>query len=287
MTNRNAHRRSTLAVSAIAAIAAITMSMATPAAAADHPIFANVPTEAHIATQTHAATQTHLATQATAASPAAKPYTVVPAARKDKWWTKDHANLLWRAQQGGVDTLFLGDSITAGMNTQLMHKIFGAGAVNFGIPGDGTQHLLWRMQHGELNFKGTPPTRVIILIGTNHMGSTPLSASERHDVYLGVKADVQEVRAKLPKASILVLGILPREASPQNFIRGQIDDVNRQISTLADNQHVWYADIGSAMLEPDGSLLRTTMSDLLHPTHQIGYTRMFNAIKPYWSALPH
>ncbi|MGH7193722.1 MAG: GDSL-type esterase/lipase family protein, partial [Candidatus Saccharimonadales bacterium] len=218
-------------MSAIAAIAAITMSMATPAAAADHQQPANV------------------ATHATTASPATKPYTVVPAARTDKWWTQDHADLVWRAHQGGIDTLFLGDSITEGMNTTLLHQTFGSGAANFGIPGDGTQHLLWRMQHGELNFKGTPPKRVIILIGTNHMGSTPLSASERHDVYLGVKADVGVVRAKLPHASILVLGILPREASPQNFIRGQIADVNRQISTLADNQHVWYADIGDAMLE--------------------------------------
>jgi N-acetylglucosamine-6-sulfatase len=269
MSNRNAHRRSVLAVSALAAIAAITMSMATPAATADQLNPASV------------------AAHATAAPAATKPYTTVPAPRTNKWWTTRHAKLVKRAHQGGVNTLFLGDSITEGMNVQLMQQTLGPGAANFGISGDGTQHLLWRLQHGELDFTGTPPSRVIILIGTNHMGSTPLSASERHDVFLGVKADVDAVRAKLPNAHILVLGILPREASPQNFIRGQIANVNREISTLADNQHVWYADIGNAMLEPDGTLLRTTMSDLLHPTWQIGYERMFNAIKPYYNAMPH
>jgi lysophospholipase L1-like esterase len=214
------------------------------------------------------------------------PYTVVPVPRTDYWWMPRHQKLVKRARQGIINVVFFGDSITALMNVQLLHNIIGPHAENFGISGDGTQHLLWRLQNGELDFTGTPPDVAVILIGTNNIRSIArLSASGRHAVFLGVQANVDQIRKKLPSTKILVLGVLPREQSATHPIRAEIGKINHELQGLADNQHVCFADIGAAMLEPDGSLSRQVMHDLLHPTWTVGYTRMFNAVKPYVDAL--
>lgn len=217
-----------------------------------------------------------------AAHAAQLPYTVVAKPRPDSWWVARHDKLVQRAHQGGVSVLFLGDSITEMMPLPLLHSMIDPHAANFGIGGDGTQHLLWRLQNGELDFPANDqPKVVVILIGTNNiMTVTRLSPQGRHEVFLGVKANVDEVRKRLPDAKILVVGVLPREASAQHPIRREIAQINSEISTLADGQHVFYVDIGNQMLEPDGTLTHAVMFDLLHPTDQVGFPRMFNALKP-------
>src|SRR5262249_40375711 len=149
-----------------------------------------------------------------------------------------------RAAQGGIDILFLGDSITQGMNTTLMSSIISPNAANFGISGDSTQHLLWRMQHGELAFPGKQPSVVVMLIGTNNLpDGQRTNAAEQHDVFLGIQANVLELRRKLPGTKVLILGILPREQSATHPIRGEIANINKEAATLADNQNIFFADI--------------------------------------------
>jgi lysophospholipase L1-like esterase len=212
-----------------------------------------------------------------------QPYTTVPVPRNDAdGWTQHHADLVAQAKQGGCSTLFLGDSITEGMPQTLLDSEFGAATCHFGIVSDSTQHLLWRLQNGELDFPANDQPKVVaILIGTNNLWTrTRLTPAQRHDVFLGVKANVDEVRKRLPNAKILVIGILPRAESAKNSIRAEIDDINNQLATLADGQNVFYTDVGASLKEPDGSIKHDTMHDYLHPSNPDGYTRMFDALKP-------
>src|SRR5262249_389322 len=132
------------------------------------------------------------------------PYTTIPVSRPSQaGWMTRHANLVTQAKQGNVEVVFFGDSITAGMNQQTMPKLIGADAENFGISGDGTQHLLWRLQNGELSFKAPAPKVAVVLIGTNNiMTVTRLKASQRHDVFMGVKANIDEIRKQLPNTKV-------------------------------------------------------------------------------------
>jgi beta-glucosidase len=217
------------------------------------------------------------------------PYTVVPVPRDAAGWMDNHDDLVAQAKQGGCSVLFLGDSITEGMPQTLLDSEFGAGTCKAGIVSDGTQHLLWRLQNGELDFPAADQPKVVaILIGTNNIEKNKkLTAAQQHDVFLGVKANIDEVRKHLPNAKILVIGILPREASAKDVARAQIDAVNSELSTLTDGQHVFYVDIGVSLKEPDGSIKHDTMHDYWHPSDPDGYTRMFDALKPAIEQLEH
>jgi lysophospholipase L1-like esterase len=233
-------------------------------------------------------------------APPKQPQSVVPVPISESWWTTMHETLVQQARSIHPDVAFFGDSITAYMNVDLLHKIIGKGALNFGIPGDETQHLLWRMRNGELDFSPPVPRTFVVLIGTNNMtkwGTAPLAPGEKEpkrisvvnctneETFLGVQACVKELRARMPQSKILLLGILPRDGTPDATSRQRIKDINTLVKGLADNKHIWYADIGKSMLEPDGSISRQVMADFLHPTRFKGYTLMFTAIKPHLDSM--
>jgi lysophospholipase L1-like esterase len=141
------------------------------------------------------------------------------------------------------------------------------GVLNAGVNGDRTEHLLWRLQHGDL--AGPPPQAIVLLIGTNDLGHgrPPEEAAE------GVRANLQYLRQRLPGAPILLLGLWPRETSPTAPLRRATIAVNRLIAGCDDKSDVVYADIGGAVLDPAGRLTRAISPDLLHFSHE-GYARL-------------
>jgi lysophospholipase L1-like esterase len=192
---------------------------------------------------------------------------------------KPHTNFVERAKQGDIDVLFMGDSITdwwrnPGMGAEINGAIpyggktvfeqhFGSMKVaNFGIAGDTTQGVLWRLQNGE--GQGYQPKAVMLMIGTNNTGR-----NSPPEIALGIAEIVFELRKDFPDAKILLLAVFPR-GGPTSKVRAEIDGINRLISALNDNQHVFYLDIGSKFLAADGSIPRDIMSDGLHPTSK-GY----------------
>jgi lysophospholipase L1-like esterase len=206
---------------------------------------------------------------------------------------KQHTNNLEVAAKGDVDILFMGDSITDWWRNpgrgapidgaipyggkEVFEKHFGSMKVaNFGIAGDTTQGVLWRLQHGE--GQGIKPKAVMLMIGTNNTGrNTP------PEIAMGIADIVFELRKDFPDAKILLLGIFPR-GGPQSKYRTQIPEINRMISTLHDNQHVFYLDIGDKFLAPDGSIPRDIMSDSLHPTSK-GYEIWAEAVQDKLASL--
>src|SRR5262249_22578062 len=143
---------------------------------------------------------------------------------------------------------------------------------NFGIGGDQTQHIMWRITEGK-ELEGIQPKAVVLMIGTNNMGGN--NAAEIAD---GVAAIVKELNTQLPKAKVLLLGIFPRSAKASDAIRGKIKDCNQRIAKLDDGKSVHYLDIGEKFLEKDGSLSKNIMPDYLHLSKE-GYQIWADAIK--------
>jgi beta-glucosidase len=194
-------------------------------------------------------------------------------------WMKMHESFVERAKAGDVDLLFLGDSLTkAWENDSVWKRYYGPRrAAHFGIGGDRTEHLLWRVENGELN--GIQPKVVVLLIGTNNTPAN--SASEIAD---GIRAIVATIRHDLPNSKILLLGIFPKGESP-NAHRDKIEDVNREIAKLHDGKAITYLDIGNRFVSDDGTISREVMPDSLHLS-RAGYRIWADAMEPtLWSLL--
>ncbi|HEY2760400.1 MAG TPA: platelet-activating factor acetylhydrolase IB subunit [Pirellulales bacterium] len=198
---------------------------------------------------------------------------VIPEPRADKM--KRFESINERAKKGDVDLLFIGDSITEnwmGRGKDVWSKYYGhRKAMNMGIGGDRTQHVLWRMDHG--NIDGINPKLAVLMIGTNNAHS-----NNAEEIAAGIKAILDRLQDKLPQTKVLLLGIFPR---------GEHDNPERQIvikaselaSKFADNKRVFYLDIGSKFLEPDGSISKEIMPDFTHPSEK-GYEIWAEAIEP-------
>src|SRR5439155_6273181 len=126
------------------------------------------------------------------------------------------------AKRGGVEVLFLGDSITDAWGGEghgrgaTGSKIFEEEfvplkAANFGIGGDRTQHVLWRLQNGEL--EGIQPKVVMLMIGTNNSNTnakTKIEDNTAEEIAAGVTAIVKEIHKRSPRTKVLLLGVFPR-----------------------------------------------------------------------------
>jgi lysophospholipase L1-like esterase len=185
---------------------------------------------------------------------------VKPNERKDQGAVKLHQSFVERAKKGDVQVLFLGDSITQGWGNSDPWKKLSAHykTANFGIGGDRTQHILWRITEGK-ELEGIDPQAIVLMIGTNNMGDN--SAAEIAD---GVTAIVKELNRQKPKAKVLLFGIFPRSAKADDKVRAKIKDCNKQIAKLDDGKQVRYLDIGDQFLDPDGNLPKEIMPDYLH-----------------------
>jgi lysophospholipase L1-like esterase len=207
------------------------------------------------------------------------PVTVTPQPRQGPWM-QQHEDFLKIAKAGNVDLLFLGDSITQGWKgaQKTWDRFYGPRkAANFGIGGDRTEHVLWRIQNGEL--KGIEPKVVVLMIGTNNSGdNTP------DEIAQGVSTIVEELRTRLPRTKVLLLGVFPRGETPAP-IRERLKSLNEKIAKLDDGSNVHYLDIGKAFLNEDGTISNKIMPDYLHLTPR-GYRLWAEAMEPtLWSML--
>ncbi len=185
-----------------------------------------------------------------------------------------HESFIKRGKEGPIGALFMGDSITEGWGKakDVWAQHFGAyDAANFGISGDKTQHVLWRIDNGELD--GISPKVIVLMIGTNNIGSPA------EEIIEGDKKIVEEIHQKLPNTKLLLLGIFPRAAEATNPMRVKIKEVNAELAKLDDGNKTRFLDIGDKFLEPDGSLSKDIMPDYLHPNPK-GYQIWADAIQP-------
>jgi beta-glucosidase len=194
------------------------------------------------------------------------------------WWKKRHEQKLADAKGKECDLLFIGDSIThgwegAGKNVWAKYYA-GRKPFNIGFSGDRTQHVLWRLDNGEMaDFK---PKVAVIMIGTNNTGHTMQKAQETAD---GIKAIIGRIQKLSPKTKILLLGIFPRGEKSDHKMRVLNNEINTLIKGYADGKSVHYLDISSAFLTKDGVLTKEVMPDRLHP-REPGYKIWAEAMEP-------
>jgi lysophospholipase L1-like esterase len=186
-----------------------------------------------------------------------------------------HHTFLWRGREAPIGVLFLGDSITEGwMNGGAKvwrEHYWKYEPADFGIGGDGTQHVLWRIANGELN--GISPKVVVLMIGTNNHNN-PVDEIAAADTRI-----VEQIHEKLPETKVLLLAIFPRGEQPTDPLRDKLKAVNAQLAKLDDGNKTRYLDIGEKFLEPDGKIAKAVMNDFLHPTAK-GYEIWADAMQP-------
>jgi lysophospholipase L1-like esterase len=187
-----------------------------------------------------------------------------------------HAEFLTVAGAGNIDVLFVGDSITdwwrqPQRGLPVWTKYFGSmKSANFGIAGDTTQGVLWRMRNGELD--GFKARLIIHMLGTNNV-----NRNTNDDIVAGNRAILQEYRTRQPQAKVLLLAIFPRGGPVDAPWRAPIKAINDKLALLADNTQVFYLDIGDRFLAADGTLPADVMPDFLHPNEK-GYQIWADAI---------
>lgn len=198
-----------------------------------------------------------------------KPSAAVPTPQTESWWAARHEQALARIRQGEVDLLLIGDSITQGWadeGRRIWDTYYGhRRAVNLGFTGDRTEHVLWRLDHGEI--EGIAPKLAVVMIGTNNTDA-------RHDppgeTAAGIRAILTTLRTRLPGTKILVLGIFPRGTSADDPLHRLNLAINDRVRAYTDNQQVFFLDLSRHFLDDRGRLSQDLMPDYLHPNER-GY----------------
>ncbi|MFA6175244.1 MAG: GDSL-type esterase/lipase family protein [Phycisphaerae bacterium] len=203
-----------------------------------------------------------------------------PDRSKEYNWKERHEQVKARNAQGGVNLVFLGDSITHYFGGEPEAKIVRGGdvwkkyyshrqAVNMGFGWDQTQHVLWRLENGELD--GIAPKVAVVMIGVNNLmrNYSPEQTAE------GIRAIVDLVGKKLPQTKIMLLGIMPF-GTP---VSGKVKATNVLISKFQDGRQIHFLDVGNRFLKSNGSIEMGVMPDGLHPNDK-GYQIMAEAINP-------
>ena len=180
---------------------------------------------------------------------------------------------------GSIQVIFDGDSITDWWRRAdtgwpvWEEKISPYHAVDFGIAGDKTQHLLWRLSKGQA--EGLHPKAIFLMIGTNNV----YQRWSAQQIAEGVKAIIAAYRERCPDSVIVLQAIFPRGRDRNNPARIKINEINQTLSTFRNDPKVVYLDIGDKFLNADGSLSPEIMPDYLHPSTK-GYQIWASAIQP-------
>jgi lysophospholipase L1-like esterase len=195
----------------------------------------------------------------------------------DAGWMKRHDGFVAIAKKGEVELLFLGDSITDAWRGKAAKATWDKHfaplkAANFGIGGDRTEHVLWRISNGEL--EGIKPKVAVLMIGTNNTGG-----NSAEQIAEGIKAIVAKLGEMSPHTKVLLLGVFPRGAKAGTPVREKIATINKEIAKLDDGKRVKYLDIGAKFTKEDGVLTKDIMPDFLHLSAQ-GYEIWGEAIAP-------
>jgi lysophospholipase L1-like esterase len=168
-----------------------------------------------------------------------------------------------------ADMIFIGDSITRnwlGPGKAVWDANFAPrNALDFGIGGDQTQHVLWRMNNypiGRLH-----PKIAVVLIGTNNLHNTP------EEIAAGVKAILDKTQTMFPGIKIILTSIMPNRRA-NDLMRS----ANAILRTYADDKSIFYLDV-VPLMPPVGDNWKGLSADHLHPDAS-GYQIWTDALLP-------
>lgn len=136
---------------------------------------------------------------------------------------------------------------------------FGAyGPLNLGQGGDYTQHVLWRLENGELD--GLAPKVVMLLIG----GTNGSNGDRPEKIAAGIEAIIAGVKMKSPATKFLLVSVPPR-AEKQGTPRDRQMAVNPLLVKLNDDtKGIRFIDLAAKFIQPDGIVSKDLMPDFYH-----------------------
>ena len=207
------------------------------------------------------------------------------------WWMGRHEAKMKEVRAGGAPIVFLGDSITHFWESNgraVWDRYFASGkyrALNLGFSGDRTEHVLWRIAHGELD--GYNAKAIVLMLGTNNSGHFPVEKETPEDTIVGMKAVLMAIRDKQPQAKIILCAIFPRGRDANDACRRRNAAVNKELIKFIDGRNIFWVDFTDRFLAPDGFLSAGVMPDRLHPG-AYGYEVWASEVLPYldWALDP-
>jgi len=176
------------------------------------------------------------------------------------------------------EILWIGDSLIQNLTqSKIWETNFCAmHSLNFGIGGDRTEHVLWRLENGELD--NLSPKVVVVLVGTNNHGDTPQQIAD------GLKAICNLIRDRQPQAFVILLSLLPRGYQP-NQLRIRNKAVNDELEEyVKGNSKLQLVNIDTGFIQADETISHHDMYDYLHLT-QKGYSMAFEPVNELLSQL--
>ena len=218
-----------------------------------------------------------IAAESNAAPP---PKTVIPAdnpiPHSAGWFDQCKARVA-AAKGQPIDLMFIGDSLTQNfmeaptdkwklVGIEVWNKHYAQRrALNFGVGSDGTQHVLWRLEH--MDVAGFTPKVIVLEIGVNNM-SSPTA-----EIVAGTRAVLDKLRAMYPAAKIVLMAILPNGRNQQ-----RTKEVNAETRSFADNTTVFFLDLAPDMPLEKGRF-RGVGGDVVHLTPE-GYEIWASRLDP-------
>jgi lysophospholipase L1-like esterase len=212
------------------------------------------------------------------ARPTTDPTSVVPVPRTDPAGAERQAEALRRAREtASANVVFLGASIIQGWEREgasvWQQRIAPLGALQLGVGGDRTEHVLWRLAEAPLS--RLAPQVIVVNIGSNNLGQ---GASTAEETLLGIRRVVAVLREQCPASTVLLMDVFPR-GERMNALRGDLAQINQCLTRLDDGVHVRFLRVGDRFVEDDGSIRKETMPDFLHLSEG-GYRTWADAIVP-------
>jgi len=203
-----------------------------------------------------------------------------------------HRQLLAKRTQGKIDVYFEGNSITRRWGAtdypqflaNWRQNFTGWNAADFGWGADRIEHMLWRLENGELD--GVNPKVIVILAGTNNVGKVPGGDEKVADITRGLRALVNLAHTKAPNATIVLTGIFPRGDNPATAkeINAEIARINANLARMADGKSIRYVNVNDKLVDSTGTPRAELFMDGLHPA-LAGYQIWADALKPILTEL--
>jgi lysophospholipase L1-like esterase len=196
----------------------------------------------------------------------------------DSWLKLHEAHVKTvQANQGPIDVLLVGDSITIQWGDSWKKNFPDLKAVNIGIGGDKTQNVLWRLDHGGV--EGLQPKAIVLMIGNNNMFFTPETGIEA--AAKGIEMCLKNLREKFPAAAIIVAKILPAH-TPGNAFYEDIKKTNAALDSLKldSDPKVKVLDLWPDFTNADGTIKKDLFTpDNIHLS-PAGYEVYAERLKP-------
>lgn len=147
-------------------------------------------------------------------------------------------------------------------------------ASNYGITGDRTQNILWRLNHDALA-AGNPEV-IVLHAGADNLEDRRLKPL---DIAAGVDAICGRIAELQPQASLLVVSIPPRGTTLAHPMRARVSEINRHVLAMCQRRQIRYIEVAGRLLEVDGSLSTATSPDGVGFS-AAGYARMAGVLAP-------